>query len=72
MNTNLMDIYNNRYIPLVLFSTHSISKIIFKFNKYITFDTFIFTKLLSIISTTSIIHYVDYIFGNLLKINNKN
>ena len=54
MNTNLMDIYNNRYIPLVLFSTHSISKIIFKFNKYITFDTFIFTKLLSIISTTSI------------------
>ena len=64
VNTNLVDIYKNKYIPLLLFSTNTIAKIMFKFNKYITYDSFLFIKLTSLLSTTTITGLCGLYFWN--------
>ncbi len=77
VNTNLVDIYKNKYIPLLLFSTNAIAKVMFKFNKYITYDSFLFIKLTSLLSTTTITGLCGLYFWNsyqdkMSEIKNKN
>ena len=50
--TGLSTINTNKYIPLLLFTSNIICKIYFKYSKYITFDSFLFIKIISIISNS--------------------
>ena len=64
--TGLSTINTNKYIPLLLFTSNIICKIYFKYSKYITFDSFLFIKIISIISNSfGLLLVIRYIFPQL-------
>ena len=68
--TGLSTINTNKYIPLLLFTSNIICKIYFKYSKYITYDSFLFIKLISLISNLGGVLLVCAYFGGYIKSGN--
>ena len=69
-HTGLSTINTNKYIPLLLFTSNIICKIYFKYSKYITYDSFLFIKLISLISNLGGVLLVCAYFGGYIKSGN--